>query len=140
MRLVQDQTSTIPVGTLASGLVTFSPVLPPAYQTALGQLPMGYDTKIGLLYDSDVFDVPQPNTFPFRFVDQKLTPLIQTKAWGKNFAVFIIGGPTVPEMEARGELLDYALAEVNAIFPRATRARRAAPTRSPSSTSRSPRR
>jgi len=114
---------TIPVGTLASGLVTFSPALPPAYQTALAQLPMGYDTKIGLLYDSDVFDVPQPNTFPFRFVDQKLTPLIQTKAWGKNFAVFIIGGPTVPEMEARGELLDYALAEVNAIFPRATRAR-----------------
>ena len=114
---------TIPVGTLASGLVTFSPALPPAYQDALGQLPMGYDTKIGLLFDSDVFDVPQPNTFAFRFVDQKLVPLLQSKAWGKNYAVFIIGGPIVPELEARGELLDYVLAEVNAIFPRATRAR-----------------
>lgn len=114
---------TIPIGTLASGLVAFNPVLPMAYQNALAQLPMGYDTKIGLLYDSDVFDVPQGNTFAFRFVDQRLTPILQAKAWGKNYAVFILGGPTVPEMEARGELLDYALTQVNAMFPRATRAR-----------------
>lgn len=110
---------TIPMGVLASGKPSFNPPLPAAYLNAIGSLPMGQVAKIGLLFKSDVFGTA-PNTFALPFVNQQVEPMAQIKAWGNNFAVVIIGGPTIGQMEAQGQLITYALQALGSMFPEAT--------------------
>ncbi len=79
---------------------------------------MGNTAKIGLLFAPDyAFDVPQDNTFVAPYIDQREEPFVQTRAFGhKNFAIMIIGGKQVLEMEQQGELVDYALEQIVAMF------------------------
>jgi predicted NAD/FAD-dependent oxidoreductase len=109
---------TVPLGTLTSGLFEFSPALPANYLKALEGLQMGNTDKIGLLFAPNyVFDVPQDNTFVSPYIDQREEPLVQTRAWGhKNFAIVIIGGPQVFDLEAQDELVDYALEQIVMMF------------------------
>lgn len=102
---------TAPLGTLASGNPRFTPELPPAYLTAIHGLRMGHTAKVGMLFAPNfAFDVPKTNTFVMPYVDREEASLVQTRAFGhKNFAIFIIGGAPVAEIERRGELIQYAL-------------------------------
>jgi monoamine oxidase len=84
---------------------------------------MGHTAKIGMLFAPDYsFDVPQDNTFVMPFAHGNEAPLVQTRAFGhKNFAIVIIGGQQVVDLEVRGQLVPYALDQLVGMFGSRTR-------------------
>lgn len=111
---------TIPAGVLNANGVEFAPALPARFRTALAGVEMTKAEKIALLYDHDVFDVEEPNTFAIPQDAQAPHCFVQVRAWNRrNYCIVICGGPEVPRLN----LVDYATGIVERMYPAATRAR-----------------
>lgn len=108
---------TVPLGTMTSGRVRFTPALPSEHQDALAGLPMRSIEKVALLFDRDVFETPRPNTFASPFVNVRSEVLTQTRAWGRNYCIMIVGGPDTPALERKNGLVGYALEQLRSMFP-----------------------
>jgi monoamine oxidase len=107
---------TVSVGVLSSGTLAFDPALPDRHRRALAGLEMGHTAKIGLLFDRDVFIGLDANTIVLPEDNRRSQPLVQTKAWGHNMAIVIIGGDEVADMEEKGHLVDYAKEQIAEMF------------------------
>jgi monoamine oxidase len=110
---------TVPLGPLAAGNPGFTPGLPSRYSDAIHrQLKMGHVTKIGLLFaDGFTLDVPQDNTFANPNRDSTDTPILQARAFGhQNFAILIACGQKIADIEASGQLGEYAREQIRFMF------------------------
>jgi monoamine oxidase len=107
---------TVSVGVLAAQSIAFSPGLPETHLGAIAGLEMGHTAKIGVLFDRDVFGDLGPNTVTSPDKDQRLQPIVQTRAWGKYFAIVFVGGDEVADMERQGANVDYAREQIGSMF------------------------
>jgi monoamine oxidase len=108
---------TVSIGVLAADAIAFDPTLPATHSKAVGGLEMGHTAKIGVLFDRNVFDEFAPNSVTFPDKNQRLMPLVQTRPWdNSNFAIVIVGGDEVADMERRGGNEDYAREQIALLF------------------------
>lgn len=104
---------TVSIGVLAADALAFDPVLPESHTKALAGLEMGHTAKIGVLFGRDVFGDFAANSVTFPDRNQRLMPLVQTRPWNNaNFAILIVGGDEVADMERRGANEDYAREQI----------------------------
>lgn len=111
---------TVSTGVLASGVLVFSPDLPPDVQTSIAALPMGLAVKVALRATGlDRLDLP-PHCSLDRRVAQAGEPLMPFQCWpfGRDYVQGWIGGSTAWGLARDGEgaAADYALSHLRTVF------------------------
>lgn len=106
---------TAPMGVLASGQIAFSPALPDAYQSAIGQLPMSVVEKTWLRFSAPIFDVSDGQSYLGEILRPgSVPPGIQFNFFGTNVMACIVGGPVASELARAGRDALIAFAKQSA--------------------------
>jgi monoamine oxidase len=106
---------TVPPSLLARGAIRFSPALPPAFEDAFANLPLGVCNKVFLRIERGRF----ADGVPRHFLGSAATS--RTCSWMANVAdqpllLAYLGGDLSRELEQRGGLIDFARDELRRVF------------------------
>ena len=105
---------------IASGRLAFAPALPPDLAEAFAALPLGFAEKVALLFDEDVFGVPERTALDAIDLDDPARAGASTllKPGGAPAALVHVAGPEAQAIAAEGEgaLVAFALDVLGAAF------------------------
>lgn len=110
---------TVSTGVLASGKIKFTPALPPEYQTAIRNLPMGLVNRIALEFSSDIFGPAIKPMTHLRAVTSRGDVVdARLKQGSDKMVVLTVGGKMARQLEAQSEAnaLNYALGSLSDLF------------------------
>lgn len=111
---------TVSTAVIAAGRLAFDPVLPPDVAEAFAALPLGFAEKVALLFDRDVFGVPDRTGLdavdPSR--PQRAGASAMLRPGGAPAALVHVAGPEAQAMAGEGPdaLADFALSVLASAF------------------------
>ena len=111
---------TVSTAVIASGRLAFDPALPPDLAEAFAALPLGFAEKVALLFERDIFGVPERSGFDA--VDlarpERAGASVMLRPGGAPAALVHVAGPEAQMVAGEGPdaLADFALGILAATF------------------------